>query len=242
MSQVRTSRRRRRFGKRALLGAVPFAFVLVSCASSQFQYVSSSQARTAFKLPKTWHVYDKAAFLGLPPGPEANTPDPIEWLVAIDGDPSPSVDHILDASNLDTDYPQGVGVVQTLSPENRDQASFAYLRNFLIPIDQLTQAGSDNVQLLKSDDLLTSGLRGNHLVYQFRMSALGQLSPGVPGQTQGQGTSSLDINWVRVDQVAYLDQSTSKVFVLAVMCSSQCYDRNATAIEATVNSWTVKPT
>ena len=73
------------------------------------------RGRTAFKVPRDWELFDRETRLGLPPGPQPSTPDPIRWLVGIDGDPDPSVAHILDPSTLNTDHTHsdGAGVLPT---------------------------------------------------------------------------------------------------------------------------------
>lgn len=232
----------RRSGALALLlGLAPV--VLAACGDTEFRYVRNSDTRTAFKVPNDWTIFDKQAFLRLPPGPEASTPDPIDWLVALDGDPSPDIQHILNASDLATDHPQGIALVFTLSPENRDQASFQYVRNFLIPVDQLTQLGTDNVAILSYDDSLTGdeGLRGSHIVFQFRPSALGQLQEDQSGGTGGGGTSAFSPEFVVVNQIAYLDGNADKVYLMALMCSAECYGDFQQDIDNAIDSWTVRP-
>ena len=225
----------------AVLGLA--GLVLVACGDTQFRYVRNSDTRTAFKVPNAWTIFDKATFLRLPPGPDAATPDPIEWLVALDGDPSPDVQHVLNADDLATDHPQGIALVFTLSPENRDQASFAYVRNFLIPVDQLMQLGTDNVSIMTYDDTLTGdeGLRGSHIVFQFRPSALGQLQEGQGGVEGGGGSSAFSPEFVVVNQIAYLDGNANRVYLMALMCSNECYGDYRQDIDNAIDSWTVRP-
>ncbi|HSL16069.1 MAG TPA: hypothetical protein VK962_07290 [Actinomycetota bacterium] len=226
-----------------LAALVLAALVLTACGENEFRYVRNSDTRTAFKVPNDWTLFDKQTFLRLPPGPNASTPDPIEWLVAVDGDPSPDVQHILNAEDLATEHPQGIALVFTLSPENRDQASFEYVRNFLIPVDDLTQLGSDNVMILGYNDTLTGeeGLRGSHIVFQFRTSALGELQAGQGGVEGGGGSSAFSPEFVVVNQIAYLDGNADKVYLMALMCSNECYSDYQQDIDDTIDSWTVRP-
>lgn len=219
------------------------ALALPACGETAFRYVRNSDTRTAFKVPNDWTVFDKQAFLRLPPGPEASTPDPIEWLVALDGDPSPDVQHVLNAEDLATRHPQGIALVFTLSPENRDQASLRYVRNFLVPVDDLMQLGTDNISILAYDDSLTGdgGLRGSHIVFQFRPSALGQLQEGQGGVEGGGGTSAFSPEFVVVNQVAYLDANAENVYLMALMCSAECYADHQQDIDDAIDSWTVRP-
>jgi hypothetical protein len=227
-----------------LLGLAGVAsLVLAACGQTEFRYVRNSDTRTAFKVPREWTIFDKDAFLRLPARPEASTPDPIEWLVALDGDPRPDVTHILNAEDLATEHPQGIALVFTLSAENRDQASFAYVRNFLIPVDDLLQLGSDNISILAYDDSLTGdeGLRGSHIVFQFRPSALGQLQEEQGGVQGGGGTSAFSPEFVVVNQVAYMDANANNVYLMALMCSAECYSDHQQEIDNAIDSWTVRP-
>jgi len=230
---------RHRLGVMAVIALV----LLAACSGTKFEYVRSTQTKTAFKVPGGWTVFDKATFLGEAPGAQATTPDPIEWLVAIDGDPSPSVNHVLGGSTADyaTDYPQGLAVVLRLTPEDRDAANFAAIRNLIIPIDTIQQElGSDSVQILSYDDrIVRDGFRGIHVVYQVRESALA--GAGAAAGTPASDPGFLSSAFVQVNQIGLLANNTDRVHMMAIMCSADCYQRNTSAIESAVNSWTVKP-
>jgi hypothetical protein len=227
------------------------AILAVSCAAPQYQYVRDSHTRTAFRVPTTWTIFDKQAVLGLPPGPQASTPDPIEWLVGIDGAPQASVGHVLDTHNLASDEPQGIGLVRELSFSERDTASIAYLRNFLFPIDQLIQNESDAAVVSYDDKLDQNGFRGIQMVFQFRASALAKATassatPSPTGDEQlqrallgGEGVAVLSPDFVEVDQKAFIDPTSSKVYYVAILCSADCYQHNRDQITAAVESWTV---
>jgi hypothetical protein len=229
------------------------ALALTSCADRAFEYVRDSERGTAFKVPSDWTVFDKQEFLGIPDGATSTSPDPIEWLVAIDGAPSPSVGHVLNNTELSTDFPQGLAFVVRLNPRIRDQVSFEYLRNMVFPVDALSQ-NPDNLQMLGYKDLLLDdGVRGIQLEYQFRESALeealqaaqqqGAAPPpeGTPRPSGGNSTGLFLTSFVRVHQIALLDANTNRVYFIAVMCQADCYDRNSSAIQSIIDSWTVRP-
>ena len=71
------------------------AATLAACGSASYEYVRNTEARTAFKVPIEWTVFDEATLQGEPAGPPVNTPDPVEWLIGLDGHPSPTVEHVL---------------------------------------------------------------------------------------------------------------------------------------------------
>ncbi len=237
-----------------VLGFVAVTILAASCASPQYRYVRDTHTRTAFRVPTTWTIFDKATVLGLPPGPQPAVPDPIQWLVGIDGDPQASVSHILNVADLTTPDPQGIGLVQALSFTERDSASISYLRNFLFPVDQLIQNGSDGAIVSYNDKLVQGGLHGVHLVIQFRASKLAAAvaaSQSATGSNTdstnalqrallgGAGASVLEPNFVELDQKALIDDSSNRVYYVAILCSATCYQQNRGSIESAVDSWTV---
>jgi hypothetical protein len=187
-----------------LLGA-GIAIALAACGSPSYEYVRNTEARTAFKVPIDWTVYDEAALQGEPTGPPVSTPDPVEWLVGLDGHPSPSIEHVLGQGAYDSDYPQG-----------KDQV------------------GREAVQILAYDDRLDKdGFRGLHFEAQIWASALEQ------NGAAGGGQVLFDDRFVQISQTAYLDPASDKVYVLAVLCSAECYGRNRGDIESVIESWAV---
>ena len=230
-------------------GLMVLAVLSASCSGPHYEYVRNTSLRTAFKVPVDYTLYDKQTVLGEPSGPQASTPDPIQWLVGIDGDPSPTVSHILDPSTLDTDYPQGIALVQGYSFDDRDQSSFRSLRDYLFPVTALIQ-DPNNAQVLSYDDRIDrDGVRGVHVVFQFRTSALASAQADATTTTTdlqrvllgGQGAALLSPDYVTVEQVSLVDAETSRVYYLAVLCSAECYDRNRSEIQSIIDSWTVVP-
>ena len=242
------------------VACVALALVAGSCASPGYTYVRNTDARAAFRVPSSWQTFDKDAVLGLS-GPQPNVPDPIQWLVGIQANPQGSPNDLLRAGSLTSSEPQGIALVQQLSFTERDSASISYLRNFLFPVDQLIQNSSDARVLAYDDSIVKSGFRGVHLVFQFRSAELAQLaaSSGSGGSGSGgsststssselqtallggQGVAVLSPSFVQVDQTAYLDAATNRVYFMAVLCSATCYSQHQADIESTVSSWTVLP-
>lgn len=221
---------------RGVLGLIlATAVLLASCGESSHRYVRNTEQRTAFKVPRDWTLFDESQMLGQADAPgQASTPDPREWLVGFDADPAPSVDHVTGGSGeLATDYPAGIAGVFRLSSQQRDQISIGQLRNVIIPVDSIIeQVGQEAVQILAYDDrLLQDGYRGLHIEFQVLESALAQVG--------GASTPFLNDTYVQVSQTAYFDDTTERVYVLAVMCSADCFNRNRGDIEAAVDSWTV---
>jgi len=231
------------------------SFLVGACGDTAAQnYVRDTNERTAFRLPQGWTTYDKATVLGQTGDPQGDTADPIRWLIGIDGDPQSSVTHVLNGSSLATDYPQGIALVQELSFTDRDNQSMSSLRNFLFPIDQLIQNESNAVIVSYDDEVVDGGLRGMQMVVSFREASLAAARQAASTPTGaapiasdklqrtllgGGSAAILTPGFIELDQRALVDQSTHKLYLMILLCSSQCYQRNRASIEDTVNSWTV---
>ncbi len=241
---------------RAAAIAAVLAGLLSACSTPGYEYVRNTTTRSAFKIPTAWKTFDKATYLGLPSGPQQAAPDPIRWLVAVDANPSPAVGHIVNSSDLATDYPQGLALVYHLNTVTRDTVDIQKLRDFLFPVDYFQNP--DDIQFVSyNDNLLLDGNRvhGVKASYQFRENALpdaisasqqqgaASSGPPQPGAALVGGTfsSGLGPTFVHVDQVAYLDSNAQNVYFFALLCSATCYARNHAAIETAVSSWTVLP-
>jgi hypothetical protein len=224
--------------RRPFLGAglVVASAIVAACGSPSYEYVRNTEARTAFKVPIDWTVFDEAALQGEPAGPPVSTPDPVEWLIGLDAHPSPAVEHVLSEGAFDSDYPQGIAAVLRLTAQQRDGINYGALRNLIVPIDSIQdQVGREAVQLLAYDDRIEKdGFRGLHFEAQIWASAL-------TGEAAADNGSSvlLDDRFVQISQTAYMDPASDKVYVLAVLCSAECYGRNRGDIESVIESWAV---
>jgi len=239
---------------RVSIGAVALV-LLGACSEPSHRYVRNTDLRSAFKVPAAWATFEEAEVLGTGTGPQPSTPDPLSWVVGIDADPTPSAAHVLDANALNTDHPNGMAIVQEFSFQDRDGASFEFMRNYIFPVDELI-ANPNNAQVLAYDDaLIEDGFRGVHVIFQFRYDAIQELSAQSTDAPDpeavrsalaraalgGSGAGLLNPDFVTVNQIAYIDQDTSRVYYFAMLCSAACYDRNRGDIESTVDSWTVQP-
>jgi hypothetical protein len=225
-----------RTGVRRSLACLGVLAILASCAGPEYKYVRNTEARTAFRVPTPWTVFDETAISGSDPA--ADTPDNVDWLVGIDADPAPQLGHIFPSSYA-TDHPQGVAAVLTLTGESRDAASLGSLRNLIIPVDQIRdEVGTDAVRILVYDDaMIRDGYRGLHMVVQVQTTALG--AEAAAAEEAGPGFLSGD--YVQMNQVALLDDATQHAYILALLCSADCYSRNRSDIESAIDSWTVLP-
>jgi hypothetical protein len=224
--------------RHAALGLAVLA-LLASCSGPQYKYVRNTEARTAFRVPTPWTVFDESAISGV--DSPSDTPDNVDWLVGIDADPSPQLGHLFPSSYA-TDYPQGVAAVLTLTGESRDGASLGALRNLIIPVDQIRdQVGTDAVRIMTYDDtMVRDGYRGLHMVAQVQVSAL--TAGASTGTTSGEGGPGfLAGDYVQMNQIALLDDATQHAYIFALLCSADCYARERDDIESAIDSWTVLP-
>ncbi|MGH2636833.1 MAG: hypothetical protein ACRDHU_11910 [Actinomycetota bacterium] len=242
-------RARRRSPGVILTSVVVAGLVASSCSGPRNEYVRNTSLRTAFKVPAEWTLFDKATLLGEEPGPQASTPDPLRWLVGIDGDPAPDVTHILDPNALDTDYPHGIALVQEFSFDDRDTSNLMGLRDYLFPVTALIPDPNSGQVVSYDDRIDRDGVRGVHVVFQFRASALATAQASADGGATdlqrsllgGSGAPLLSPDYVTVNQTALVDAETSRVYFIAVLCSAECYNRNRSDIQSIVDSWTVLP-
>jgi hypothetical protein len=199
-----------------LLLAAPLA--LVACAGSGYHYVKSSENKTYFKLPDSWKLYDQDSVLDALKG--ALSEDEIDqrrdtmWTTVFDASPDPSLNHL--ASNR-PNYPLGQAVVRPLSPDASDAASLQSLRNIFFSVDDALEAGNAHVSAYDLVEL-DGGFHGSHLVARVDSKA-----------------GSITFN-----QIALLDQATSKVYAISIYCTTECYDKYESKIDSVIESWTVK--
>jgi hypothetical protein len=214
---------RRAVSGRARLGAlvacvVVASVVLTGCAGTGYNYVKSSDYHTYFKVPERWKLYDTKALLdpkvsGLTKD-EAATAADSKWLTAFDSSPAPNLSHLFRAQN----HPWGFASVQQISASKADTVSLSSLRNLFFDIDG-TDSGAPADVVSYDPIALAGGFHGSHLVAKVALTN---------GKT------------LTVNQVALLDEATSKIYALVVSCTTSCYEKNHSKIEQIVNSWTVR--
>jgi hypothetical protein len=200
----------------ALFLAAPL--LLAACAGTGYHYVKSSENHTYFKVPDNWKLYDQDTVLDalkstLSKDEIQQTRD-TSWTTIFDASPQPSLHHIASAT---AKYPVGRAVVQDLSPDSSDAVSLQSLRNLFYDVDTALKNGSAHVA---SYDLVEfdGGFHGVHLVARLDTK-----------------NGSVEFN-----QIAVVDQATSKVYAISIACSTECYDKYESKIDNVMKSWTVK--
>ena len=195
-----------------------------ACADSGYTYVGGSSTNTYFKVPRTWKLFTKQQLLvatNLNQSSESAKSFPL--LMAFDGDPHPSIKHVLGDI---TTYPAVMAQVRLLSAAGQDDASLRALRNAWIPtLDQLVANDGADILSLKQV-VLPGGFHGIRFVYNVSL---------------GGNFNVLQGNQVlRINQISLLDPATRHLYLLVVSCIADCYAKNQTLINQIADSYTVK--
>lgn len=207
---------------------VALTVLLASCGGPAFTYVTNSEDRTYLRIPNSWRPIDQHELteaIGLDPSLDEREQG--FWLAGYDADPSPSTDHLLGPH---ASAPAVFIAVQNVPPAARGQISLDGMRDLFWPVSPTARqqaAANPFAQfssfLLISDEVLTpdEGLRGVHTVYRYRIQ-------GGPAQV--------------FDQIVYVNDDASKLFIFYIRCSSECYEQRRQEIENVVSSFTVRET
>jgi hypothetical protein len=225
MDAVKRRPRPRRLRFRVVAVALALAALGSACSRSSYVFVSSSDHQAYFKVPGTWHYFDKTHMLvamGLSLSPESKSQN--RFLVGFDADPAPDIGHIFNLAEAPA-YPVVFAQVVSLPFSLRDPMSLEGMRNIYYPVDQLLQR--NQVEILGYNDVVVKGgFHGAHLVYNV-----------IPG-----GASSIRAgnSVIRVDQTTVVDAATKVMYLFVVRCESHTYRDNKALIDAIAESWTVK--
>jgi hypothetical protein len=207
----------------AILGCA-FLTAASGCAAPEHTYVANTANRTYFKVPASWHEIDQTAFeqpaSAASPSPHSNG----EWIVAYDAAQVPSPAHLFASNTLD---PIVYVSVLPLPTEANGQVSLDNLRDLMLPVTADARAAAKAASTSFSDFILvsdseltpTSGLRGIHEVFQYRVDG---------GLLQ------------TFDQTAYTNKEGSKVYLMLLRCSSTCYQARHAELESVTTSFTIQ--
>src|SRR5262245_13105218 len=184
--------------------AVAVSLMAGACSRSGYEYVSSSNRNAYFKIPASWHFYDKRDLLvasGQSLSGAANKQFP--WLIGYDSSPDPSIQHVIDLAQP-TSYPVAMAQVEQLPSQVRDQFSLSSLRNWVYPVDRLIQANAGEMVSYKDDLVTSGGLHGLQMTFDV---TLGGNSSVVAGNKV-----------IRATQTAYVDPKTNLLYLFIIRC------------------------
>jgi len=206
------------------------AATVAACGAAQYTYVKNSDERTYFQVPSAWHRVDQNALDDIfrsdhPDSAAAAIRAQMVWSIAYDADRRPSPQHLLTG---DGDEPFVFATVRHLTDQQRDGISFDTLRNAVMPVTEdarmsALQAGVplDNFELL-ADEVVKpgSGIRGVHIVFNYRFAGHPELNT--------------------FEQMAYLNDDTSRMYLMLVRCSAPCYRDRKSELHEIAQSFTVR--
>ena len=195
--------------------AVTAATLLAACSleRSGYQFVRSPSTGTYLKVPSDWKVFDQKALEAQEP-PDEGRDDGIRFVSVLDGDRRPSLSH-----DLGNDAPLGIVRVRDLGPEERDVISFATARQDFFPeLNQLV--GSKTARVHSTEEVVRAGAHGQRIVFSVADQDTGEM--------------------LTVDQTSLVDRRTSRLYLLVVACTTECYERNEDDIDAVATSLTIK--
>jgi hypothetical protein len=194
---------------------------LVGCMTSGYTYVANDDLGTYFRVPADFTVYDPDEVLEpmLADRPDVDLDAVLEqrWAVAFDGNEEPVVDRFLGQIRDPSEALAGYAQVRLLSPQERLGYSLQSLRSELISADQVQRLG-DRLEVLDVQEHSEDGGEGLKLTFAVNLPD-GRLV---------------------FDQMAVVDDETSRVFLLALGCSSDCYENNRDTINDIIESWTIE--
>jgi hypothetical protein len=213
--------RRPRGGRTARVLVALGLAALTACTTSGYTYVANDDLGTYFRVPEDFEVFAAdevmASVLGEMPDDEAEAILAREWAVAFDASDEPAVDRFITQITDPSEELAGYARVRTLGAEERLSYSLQSLRTELIPAQQFEVLG-DRLELRDIAEISQDGGQGLKLTFALDMPA---------------GT-------LVFDQVGLVDDRTSRVYLLAMGCSSDCYDANRDAIADISESWTIE--
>ncbi|MDN5857983.1 MAG: hypothetical protein L0H84_05110 [Pseudonocardia sp.] len=200
------------------------ALALISCGAPEWTYVTNTDERTYAKVPVTWNDVSNGldppgAILGL-------SADHLSWVRVFDAAPQPSIEHVTGTAAAGS--PTMVLLVLNLPAQARGKVGFDFLRDMVLPVSVQSRsilAAQPMSPLgdfkLYDDQTLTpgNGLRGVRTVYSYSLG-------GGPPQV--------------FDQTAYANDDASKVYLITIRCSLDCYKQNADQINDVASSFTVR--
>ena len=195
------------------------------CAPPQYTYLANRDNKTYFKVPASWHEIDQRV---LKPDTSGASPSPgtdKSWIVAYDAADASTPSH-LGAS--DTPDPIVYVSVQPSPEEISGKVSLDDLRDLVLPVTAGARSTAGTAGMttftgfnLVSDSELTTklGLHGVHEIFEYRLR-------GGPLQT--------------FDQTVYTNSDGSKVYLMLLRCSSECYQARHAELESVTASFTVQ--
>jgi len=206
-----------------LLVATLFAGLLSGCTQTSRYYAVDKSDGVYFALPHGWQKIPQQNLaaqesLSTASG-AAERAAAVHWQEAYVVDPSFDAKRVLSLKTPDS--PIVYARVRTLLPEEINSVSYNSLRDLVVPLTGWVNGTikSPSLDIAVDEERVEKGARGVHSVFTFGSA---------------DGTSQT------IDQTSLLSTDHSIIYVLIVRCSSQCYQKNRSALEKIAASFTVR--
>jgi hypothetical protein len=204
---------------RRLGSVVATLFVLAACGPSSSRYLADRDEKVYLRVPNSWHDVQLSDTIQ----------DPVEQATSDARVISKSVvspqEGAIEQKDLDYQSPFATMTVYEVTGVFNQQLSASLARRVvgLVPYDPMLP-GDDNEglsEVLDFDPSPTNAkVSGSRVVFRARANTTG--------------------DWQVTDNLStYFDPSTSRLYALEVMCSSECYEQSAGEIDKIVNSWRI---
>jgi hypothetical protein len=209
---------------RILALLVSLGVLVAGCGASTFTYVKNSKENLFFKVPAGWHKLDRTQVdaVTTAAGEALASSATVTWAAAFDGSKNPSATHIFTSTTAD---PVILAEVLDMTNAGQQKLSFNAMRDLFLPVTDTARAGLSSDSPLShfkslDDEVLTRahGLRGVRTVYAYSLN-------GGPLQA--------------FDQTVLTNSDSTKLYLLFVRCSADCYLSQQSQIRSVVNSFTV---
>ena len=221
----------------AMVAIALSGITLAACATEQTDnanWLVNSQERTYVEIPKTFKRFSVNPYRVNKFDQEAERiggigRDPANWLVVFDSAKKAKVD------NFDIDRPAAlVGMVAvytlnsdwTQTPNFRNGVNITTLRTYpfgssagVDPVSEFNDGNPDLELVSYTEDAGKNGIRGVKVRFNQRIS---------------------ESEWVTVDQQAFTNRDTTKLYVLTMKCSSTCFKANYDTARKISASFTVQ--
>ena len=234
-------------GRASLVGvasAVVLSLIFSACGGGgRYRYVKSADNTAFFKVPSKWKAFDTRELvlaeaqvneqLGHPQSiDDLRLNAGLNWRVGFDASSQPSPINVVVAYNdqLVVDVR-----VRTLLPDERKNVSVDQLRNLSIPIDELAQKQADALKNQPPDLSINRD-------FEVRVDQEVKKPGGFHGvQTIVDLRAPAPDNRVFVfNQIALVDSTNSKLYVLSIHCETLCYERNRGTVLEVIKSFTLQ--
>jgi len=197
----------------ALAASVLAASALVGACSDGVILASDAQ-QLYVRLPSGWHVYGARAVEAGNSFFSAMSASPEQYFEGAVAGPRPHPSAIWSPSA----YPWAIVEAQGLTSGQQLQMSVEGLSNVLIPIDSLAEQGAEFQQLSQPQAMVRGRLRGSLVSFEY-----------------GTGPDTA----FDYEQATWVNNPTTKAWVLIVGCSPTCYQLYRSTLGRVVNSFYV---